>query len=164
MYLMPFSFFQLFLGFFLIFPNFYWHLSALQFCISVYCTAQLMNYIHMYTYTPSFWISFPLVSPQSTEFPVLYSRFSIIFYFIHSINNVYIYVSIQVLQFIPFPRSHLLSICLFSTSVFSISVSTHSSILAWKSHGQRNLGATIHGVARVRHNSATKSQLPPHDL
>ena len=43
-------------------------------------------------------------------------------------------------------------------------MSYHSSILAQKSHGQRSLLATVHGVARVRHNSATKSQVPPYDL
>ena len=40
---------------------------------------------------------------------------------------------------------------------------THSSILAWKSHGQRSpTGYTVHGVAkRVGHDLATKGQPPP---
>lgn len=116
MYLMPFFFFQLFLGlvFIFIFPNFYWCLFALQCCVSFYCTAQLMNY--MYTHIPAFWISFPFVSPQSTEFPALYSRFSFIFYFIHSINNISIYVNPR-LTIHPTPPSPLVSIRLFSTSV-----------------------------------------------
>ena len=35
-----------------------------------------------------FWISFPFRSPPSIEFPMLYSRFSLVIYFIHS--SVYI--------------------------------------------------------------------------
>ena len=44
-------------------------------------------------------------------------------------------------------------------------MATHSSILAWKIHGQRSLvgyssWGTVHGVARVGHDLATKP--PPH--
>ena len=39
-------------------------------------------------------------------------------------------------------------------------MATHSSILAWESRGQR---ATVHGVARVRYNLATKP-LPSNQL
>ena len=52
--------------------------------------------------SPHFWISFPFRSPQSTEFPVLYSRFSLVTYFIHSINSVY--MSVPISHFIPPPR------------------------------------------------------------
>ena len=38
---------------------------------------------------------------------------------------------------------------------------THSSILAWKIHGQSSLTGYSHGVSRVRHNLATK---PAHKL
>ena len=47
---------------------------ALQCCVSFYWTAKRISYT--YTYIPSFWISFSLRSPQSTEFLELYSRFS----------------------------------------------------------------------------------------
>ena len=30
-------------------------------------------------------------------------------------------------------------------------MATHSSILAWRIHGQRSLAATVYGVARVGH-------------
>ena len=55
-------------------------------------------YIHI---SPLFWISFPYSSPESTEveFPVLYSRFSLVIYFQRSINSVY--MSIPISQFIP---------------------------------------------------------------
>ena len=36
-------------------------------------------------------------------------------------------------------------------------LATHSSILAWRIHGQRSLaGYIVHGSQRVRHDSATK--------
>ena len=38
---------------------------------------------------------------------------------------------------------------------------THSSILAWRSLDRRAWQATVHGVARVRNDLATK---PPHDI
>ena len=38
-------------------------------------------------------------------------------------------------------------------------MATHSSILAWESHGQRSLvGYNLWGRKRVRHNLATKQQ------
>ena len=43
-------------------------------------------------------------------------------------------------------------------------VATHSRILAWgKSHGQMSLGATVHGVARVRRDLVTKPPPPWHE-
>ena len=39
----------------------------------------------IYTHIPPlFWISFPFRLPQSIEFSVLYSRFSLVIYFTHS--------------------------------------------------------------------------------
>ena len=77
---------------------FYWRIVALHCCVSFYCTAKWIS--HMYTYIPSFWISFPFRSPQSwVEFPMVYSRFSLVIYFIHSISDVY--MSIPISQLIP---------------------------------------------------------------
>ena len=60
------------------------------------------------------------ISPQqSTEFPVLFCRFSFIFCFVHSS----VYMSVPVSQFTP-PFPHLVSTCLFSTIV--------SLLLLWK--------------------------------
>ena len=47
------------------------------------------------------------------EFLVLYSRFSLVIYFIHSS----VYMSIPISQFIP-PHPPLVSICLFSKSLY----------------------------------------------
>ena len=51
---------------------------------------------------------------SEVEFPVLYSRFSLVIYFIH----ITVYMSIPISLFIPPPRPpHLVSIRLFSASV-----------------------------------------------
>ena len=54
--------------------NLYWHTVVSQCYVSFCCRAKWTSY--MYTCISSFWISFPSRSPQSTEFPVLYTRFS----------------------------------------------------------------------------------------
>ena len=65
------------------------------------------------------WISFPFRSAQSTEFPVLYSRFWSVTYFKHS--SVYMPISIS--QFIPPSLSPLgdhtfiLYICIFISAL-----------------------------------------------
>jgi len=41
-------------------------------------------------------------------------------------------------------------------------LATHFSILAGKSHGQRSLGAIVHGVTRFGHNLVTKPPPPIH--
>ena len=73
-----------------------------------------MNQLYVYIYPLFFWISFPFRSPQSTEFPKLYSRFSLVIYVIHSINSAY--MSIPISQFIPHslpPRyPYICSLCL----------------------------------------------------
>ena len=65
--------------------NFYWSTVALQSWVSFYCTAKWIR--DSYTNTYHFWIFFPFRSPQSTEFPELYRRYSLVFYFIHSIKE-----------------------------------------------------------------------------
>ena len=83
--------------------NFYWRIVALQCCVSFYCTAKWIS--HTYTYMPSLLDFLPIqvTTEHWVEFPVLYSRFSLVIYFIHSINSVY--VSIPISQFLP--PSHL---------------------------------------------------------
>ena len=75
--------------------------------------------------SPPFWISFPFGSPQSVEFPLLDSMFLLLIYFIHSINRVH--VSVPNLL-IPPSRPHLVSIHLFSTSVFISVLQISSSV------------------------------------
>jgi len=68
---------------------------------------------HKHSYIPSFLDFLPIqvTTEHWIEFPVLYNRFSLIIYFMHSINHVYMSISIS--QFIPpFPRplgSHTVS-------------------------------------------------------
>ena len=57
------------LGVFFFF-NFYWSIVALQCCVGFYCAAKCISYT--YTYISSF----------LAEFPVLYSKFSLVIYFI----------------------------------------------------------------------------------
>ena len=50
----------------------------------------------VYTYIPSFfWISFQCTSPQSPEFPEMYSRFSLGICFIHTINSAYVSIPVS---------------------------------------------------------------------
>ena len=67
----------------------------------------------VYRISPVFWISFPFRSPQSTEFPVLYSRFSLVTYFIHSS----VFISVPISQFIPPIFSLPVSVYVFCISV-----------------------------------------------
>ena len=69
----------------------------------------------------------PIWSPQSSDqFPVLYSRFSLVIYFIHSINGVYAIFIILML-----PLLHL----------FSILISCHKSL--WSKVFSRHTGGEI---------------------
>ena len=74
----------------LFFLNFYWSVVALQCCVSFCYKAKWISLcIHI---SPLLGISFPVRSTQDwVEFLVLYSRFSLVIYFIHS--TIYIYVS-----------------------------------------------------------------------
>ena len=85
------------------FLNCYWSIVALQCCVSFYCAAKWINY--PYTYILSLFELFLCRSPQGTEFPELYSGFSLVIYFIHSINSMH--MSIPISPFIPPPLSHL---------------------------------------------------------
>ena len=67
----------------------------------------------VYGISPLFWISFPFRSPQSTEVPVRYSRFSLVPYFIHSS----VFISVPTSQFIPPIFSLPVSVYVFCISV-----------------------------------------------
>ena len=71
---------------FFCFVLFFWSIVALQCCVSFCCMANWISYA--YTYIHSFLELLPIRSPQIiehwVEFPVLYSTFSLVTYFIHS--------------------------------------------------------------------------------
>ena len=103
--------------FFVFFLKFYWCIVALQCCVSFCHTAKRISC--MYTYIPSL---LDFLTSQGTKelkvaFPLLYSKVSLVIYFIHSINSVY--MSIPISQFIPLSLSlgvhkFALYICLIS--------------------------------------------------
>ena len=84
---------------------------ALQCCARFCCAAKWISYT--YTHIHSF-LGFLLIEVSTehwVEFPALYSRVSLVTYFLHSS----VYMSIPISQFIPF--LHLVTVSLFSTSV-----------------------------------------------
>ena len=77
----------------------YWRIVDLQCSVSYCCKAKWIS--HMYTYIPSL---LDFLTSQGTKelkvaFPLLYSKVSLVIYFIHSINSVC--VSIPLSQFLP---------------------------------------------------------------
>ena len=98
---------------------------ALKCCASFCHTAKRISSARMHI-SPLVWVSFPFRSLQNIGFLVLYSRFSLVVYFRHSINSVY--MSIPISQFIPFPpfplgvHVFILSICV-SISLLHVSLS-----------------------------------------
>ena len=90
-----------------------WSTVALQGCVNFCCTAKWIS--HMCTYIPSSLDFLPIyVSKEHyVEFPMLYSWFSLIIYFIQS----RVYMLIPISQSIPPLFSFLVSIHLFSLSV-----------------------------------------------
>ena len=97
---------------------FYWSIVALYCHVSFFCTAKWVSYT--YTYAPYFLDFLPilLTTDHWVEFSVLYSRFSLAIYFVHSINSVC--RSIPISQFIPhlpfslwYPYVCFLHLCLY---------------------------------------------------
>ena len=103
---------------------FNWSIVAFQYCVGFHCTAKWISYFCSVTLscptlchpvdgsTPGL---LPTEVPrQQWAFPVLYSRFPLVIHFIHSS----VYMSIPNSQFIPPSLPSLVSLHLFSTSVF----------------------------------------------
>ena len=92
--------------------------------VLVSTTQQYESAIHMYvctcihTYIYLLLFGFPSHLGHCGAFPVLYSRISLVIYFIHSVNSVY--TSIPICQFI-LSTQPLMSICqtLFNIAVIS---------------------------------------------
>ena len=76
------------------FINFYWSLVGLQCCVSFRRTAKCISYT--YTYIRSFLDSLPIevITDYWVAFPVLYSRFLLVIYFIHSIVYISLFFDI----------------------------------------------------------------------
>ena len=93
------------------------HIIALQCCVRFYRTEKWVS--DMYTYIPSSLDSLPVFTEHWVGVPVLWSRFSSVIYFMHSIVSM----SIPVSQFIPpLPSLFVLYICV-SISALQISSS-----------------------------------------
>ena len=93
------------------------HIIALQRCVRFYRTEKWVS--DMYTYIPSSLDSLPVYTEHWVGVPVLWSRFSSVIYFMHSIVSM----SIPVSQFIPpLPSLFVLYICV-SISALQISSS-----------------------------------------
>ena len=92
---------------------------------------------------------------RALVFPVLYRRFSLVIYFIHRVNNVY--MSIPISQFIPplFP-------CLVSIHLFSISVSLFL-LCAGKDWGQEEKGAAEDEMVRCHWLNGHEFEQTPAD-
>ena len=86
-------------------------IAALQGCVNFSCTAKWISYTYM-----CIWVGFS----------ELYSRFSLVIYFIHGINSVN--MSVPISQFSPPHPPALVSIYLFCTSV---SLTLFCSFLIW---------------------------------
>ena len=71
---------------FIFYLNFYWSIVALQYCVGFCCK---VNQLYVYIYPLFFWISSPPRSAHIIEFTVLFSRFSLAIYFVHSISSTY---------------------------------------------------------------------------
>ena len=65
--------------------NLYRSVFAVQCCVSFLCIFKV-NHLHVYIYIPSFMDFLPIqvTTENWVEFSVLYSRFSLVIYFIHS--------------------------------------------------------------------------------
>ena len=86
---------------FILFLNFYWSIVHLYCYVSFRCTAKWISYTYTYIHSLFFLDTFPIyaITEYWVEFPVLYSRFLLVIYFMCSS----MYMSIPISQFIPCP-------------------------------------------------------------
>ena len=95
--------------------------------VSFYCTANWISYTYVYI-SPLFGFPFRK-SPQNIEFPVLYSMFSLVIYFIDSINSVQASLMAQWLR-ICLPVQEMRNWSLGQEDPLEKEMATHFSILA----------------------------------
>ena len=74
-------------------------------CVCIYICICMCVCIYIYMYIPSFFnfLSIQITTDHWVQFPVLHSRFSLVIYFIHSVNTVYISIPISILSIPSFP-------------------------------------------------------------
>ena len=117
-----------------LFLNFFFEYS----CFTMLCWFLLYSKVIscMYTYISSFLDFLPIwvTTEHGVELPVLYSRFSLVIYFIHSMN-ISVYMSIPISQFTPPPLPPQVSTCLFSASV-SLFLSCSQALPLFPGRGQ----------------------------
>ena len=94
--------------------NFYWSILALQCHVSFYCTAKWIHHIYPYISSHLDFLPNQVIRVHLVEFLVLYSMFSWVIYFKHSINSIH--ASIPIFHSLPPPHSpwypNIWSLCL----------------------------------------------------
>ena len=76
--------------------NFYCCIVASQHCVAFCCTAKWVSYTHTYIYPLPFGLPSHLGHRRGLiEFAALYGRFSLVIYFVNSINSVYVWIPIS---------------------------------------------------------------------
>ena len=83
--------------------KFYWGIVALQCCVS-FCTAKWIRYTYACIPSSLDFLPTRVITDQWIQFPVLYSRFSLVTNLMQRLNSVYMSITIsQFIPFLPFP-------------------------------------------------------------
>ena len=85
------------------FFNFYWSRVHLQCFVSFCCTAKWISYTYTYTHSSLDYFPIEVITEYWVEFPVLYSRSSLVIYFLYS-SVYFAYISLVF--------SHLQQLCI----------------------------------------------------